>query len=43
MKLSSKELKRQARKTLSGHYGLPMGAFVITELIVLAADLPLIL
>lgn len=40
MKLSSKELKRQARETLSGHYGLPMGAFVITELIVLAVDLP---
>ncbi len=40
MKLSSKELKRQARETLSGHYGLPMGAFVIMELIIMAANFP---
>lgn len=40
MKLSSKELKRQARENLSGHYGLPMGAFVITELIIMAANFP---
>lgn len=40
MKLSSKELKRQARANLSGRYGLPMGAFVITELIVMVANFP---
>lgn len=40
MKLSSKELKRQARETLSGRYGLPMGAFVVTELIIIAINFP---
>lgn len=40
MKLSSKELKCRARATLTGHYGLPMGAFVVTELIILVVNMP---
>lgn len=40
MKLSSKELKRQARECLMGHYGLAMGAFAILELIVVAVFFP---
>lgn len=40
MNLSCKELKRQARETLNGRYGLPMGTFVVTELIVTAAVFP---
>lgn len=40
MNLTSKELKRRARETLSGHYGLPMGAFVVTELIIVAMNFP---
>lgn len=40
MKLSSKELKRTARETLTGRYGIPMLAFVMTELIVLIINSP---
>lgn len=40
MNLSCKELKRQARETLNGRYGLPMGTFVVTQLITLAAVFP---
>lgn len=40
MKLSSKELKRLARERLTGHYGLPMGAFVMTQLIVVLISFP---
>lgn len=40
MKLSSKELKRQARQTLTGQYGLPMEAFVISQFLTAAAYLP---
>lgn len=40
MKLSSKELKRRARAALTGHYGIPMLAFVITQLIVLTINFP---
>lgn len=40
MKLSCKELKRRARETLTGRYGLPMGAYVMTELIITAILLP---
>lgn len=40
MKLSSKELKRQARETLTGRYGLPMAACAIIQLIVFAIGLP---
>ncbi len=40
MKLTSKELKRQARETLTGNYGLPMGAFIVTELIIMAVNMP---
>lgn len=34
MKRTSAELKRLAREVLRGHYGLPMGAFVVSMLIV---------
>ena len=40
MKLSSKELKRRSRETLTGHYGIPMLAFVMTELIILIINSP---
>ena len=40
MKLTSKELKRRAREILTGHYGLPMRAFLIIELIVLLISSP---
>lgn len=40
MELKSKELKRRARENLNGKYGLPMGAFVVTELIVLCITSP---
>ncbi len=40
MKLTSKELKRRARGILTGHYGLPMRAFLIIELIVLLISSP---
>ena len=40
MKLSSKELKRQARQTLTGQYGLPMEAFIISQFLTAAAYLP---
>lgn len=40
MKLSSKELKRLARERLTGHYGLPMGAFVVTQLIIVVINFP---
>lgn len=40
MKLTSKELKRQARETLTGRYGLPMAAFVIFQLIIMAIHFP---
>lgn len=40
MKLSSKELKCQARANLNGKYGLPMIAFVITELILMVVNMP---
>lgn len=40
MNLSCKELKRQARETLNERYGLPMGTYVASELIVLAITFP---
>lgn len=40
MKLSSKELKRRARAALTGHYGIPMSAFVMTQLIVFIINSP---
>lgn len=40
MNLSCKELKRQARETLNQRYGLPMGTYVASELIVLAITFP---
>ncbi|MCM1256476.1 MAG: DUF975 family protein [Roseburia sp.] len=40
MNLSCKELKRQARETLNGRYGLPMGTYVTAGLIVLAVTFP---
>lgn len=40
MKLSSKELKRRSRETLTGHYGIPMLAFVMTQLISLIINSP---
>lgn len=40
MKLTSKELKRQAREHLNNRYGIPMTAFIVTQLIVLAVDFP---
>ena len=40
MKQTSKELKRLARETLTGHYGVTMAAFTVTELILLLANLP---
>ena len=40
MKLTSKELKRRARGILTGRYGLPMGAFVLSELIIFLISSP---
>lgn len=40
MKRSSKELKRLARENLTGHYNIPMGAFVVAGAITLAIELP---
>lgn len=40
MKLSSKELKRSARETLTNHYSIPMLAFVTTQLIVFIINSP---
>lgn len=40
MKLSSKELKRRSRETLTGHYGIPMLAFVMAQLIALIITSP---
>ena len=34
MKRKSAEIKRIARESLTGHYGLPMGAMVVSHLIV---------
>lgn len=34
MKRKSAEIKRIARENLTGHYGLPMGAMVVSQLIV---------
>lgn len=34
MKRKSAEIKRIARESLTGHYGLPMGAMVVSQLIV---------
>lgn len=34
MKRKSAEIKRIARENLTGHYGLPMGAMVVSHLIV---------
>lgn len=40
MKASAKELKRQARETLTGRYTLPMGAFAISQVIAVCANMP---
>lgn len=40
MKLTSKELKRRARETLTGRYGLPMLAHVIVQIIVIIISTP---
>lgn len=40
MKLTSKELKRQARESLTGHYGVPMAAFILIQLISFVANSP---
>lgn len=40
MKPASKELKRQARENLTGHYGTTMAAFIITELIIMVLNFP---
>lgn len=40
MKRKSAELKRMARETLNKHYGVPMGAFVVAELIQAGLLLP---
>ncbi len=40
MKLSSKELKRSAREILTGHYGIPMLALVISTLIAFIIQFP---
>lgn len=40
MKLPSKELKRRARESLNGRYGIPMSAYVATEAIILGLTLP---
>lgn len=40
MKLSSKELKRQARETLNNRYSIPMLAFSLTQLLVVVISLP---
>ena len=40
MKLKTKELKRQARESLTGHYGVPMAAFILIQLISFVANSP---
>lgn len=40
MKLTAKELKRQARESLNGRYSVPMAAYVLTQLIVLFVNFP---
>lgn len=35
-----KELKRMARANLNNHYSVPMGAFIVSSLITMAAELP---
>ncbi len=40
MKRSCKELKRIARENLTGHYQIPMGALVITNLILMVVQFP---
>jgi uncharacterized membrane protein len=40
MRKSSKELKRIARENLTGHYPIPMGAFIVSSMITLAIELP---
>lgn len=40
MKLSSKELKRRSRETLTSHYGIPMLTFVMAQLITLIISSP---
>lgn len=40
MKLKSKELKRMARETLNGRYNQPMGALVISQLLVMVITMP---
>ncbi len=40
MRRSSKELKRIARENLTGHYNIPMGAFIVSSMITLAIELP---
>jgi uncharacterized membrane protein len=40
MKTSSKELKRIARENLTGHYKIPMGAFLVAGLIPFVIELP---
>ena len=40
MKRKSAEIKRIARENLTGHYGLPMGAMVVSQLIVTLPTIP---
>lgn len=40
MELTSKEIKRQARGTLTGHYALPMKAFLFSTLLTAFANFP---
>lgn len=40
MHTTSSELKRQAREILTGHYGLSMGAFLISNLILMFINFP---
>lgn len=40
MKRNCRELKRISRETLSGHYGIPMGVFLIANTIIFAIGLP---
>ena len=40
MSRTSKELKRIARENLTGHYNIPMGAFIVSSMITLAIELP---
>lgn len=40
MKRTSAELKRLARETLTGHYGVPMGALVVSQVISVVLDMP---